>query len=151
MNPSARRVAARFAAKRPRLKVQKSQAGLSAEISVTGVVDGEEMYLMLRDMTGHQLRHCESSVEALRERVFKSRNVPIWRVVDVQVPEQAQGKGYGKMLYERALKAAKPAIIVTGGCTGMGTSSAAFRVWKSLSRTYKSEGSSPNDFAIAVP
>lgn len=150
MQPSVSRVAALFIAKGPRLKVHKSQAGLSAEIAVNGVVDGEEMYLLLRDMTGHRLRFCEDSVEALRERVFKGKDVPIWRVVDVLVPDHLHHQGYGKKLYERAFKAAKPAIIVTGGCTGMGTSPAAFGVWKSLSRSFASEGSTPKDFAIAV-
>ena len=130
----------------PKFEVHKS----GTEIAVNVVVDDEELYLILGNMSHHSLRHCEASVDALRERVFKGREVKIWRVVDVQVPEHLRGEGYGKKLYEKAFKAAKPAIIVTGGCTGMSTTAAAFRVWKSMSRKYEYEGSTPNDSAIAV-
>lgn len=132
------------------LEVTKSQEYRN-EISVEGVVEGEAMYLLLADMTGHRLNDaCEKSVAKLLAKTFQGGDVKVWRVVDVYVPEKLQGRGYGKALYEQAFKAARPAIVVSGGCTGMGTSTSAFRVWKSLACRYEHEGSSPTNSAIAV-
>ena len=82
--------------------------------------------------------------------MFGKKQVPVYYVSGADLQPEYQGKGWGLKMYEKALRAAKPAIVVTGGCVGMGTTADAMRVWKSLTRTYPSMGKGSIDSVLAV-
>jgi GNAT superfamily N-acetyltransferase len=102
-------------------------------------------------MLGRNFRpgECEENVQALVDSEFRGRRPDVYYVSDVDVEKEFQGRGFGKALYLEALKLAAPAIIVPGACTGLGTSSDAMRVWKSLARKYKTLGRG-SSMAMAV-
>ena len=143
----ARRVVRKWASRaRVRLEVERSGSqvwvGLSTKTQDVG-------YIILDKLGGYRLKpRCEASVGRLVE-LFPAPPT-VYRVVDVQVEPEFLGQGYGIQLYERALREAAPTIVVSGGCTGMGTAPSAFRVWQSLAKRYPTAGSTPGDFAIAV-
>ena len=134
-------------AARLKMKVWKESGGVTLSLQTA---DEEVGYLFLAELGNHSLRNCEENVDALRAKVFGDKSVKLLRVQDVRVDDEYLRQGWGIKMYERALKAARPAILITGGCTGMGTTMAAWRVWKSLSRKYETMGDSPDDFVLAV-
>ena len=135
----------RRAAAKPKFEVEHS----SGQVWVGLATKDEDVgYIILGKLGGHGLKaECQANVDALKAEVGDK---PVLRVVDVQIEDEWLGKGWGTKLYARALREASPALVVTGGCTGMGTTSSAFRVWKSLAKRYPSQGSGPNDLVISV-
>lgn len=132
----AAKVAARYASSRLRFEVEHTRGqiwvGLSSKTEDVG-------FIILGPLGGYRLRDdCRANVEALQAETDIDE---VYRVVDVEIEPDWQGKGWGKKLYERALKEAAPAIVVTGGCTGMGSTADALRVWQSLAKRYPTRGS----------
>lgn len=146
------------AAARPKMEVFKSGDEVAVNIGVQG--EGEVGFLILKKIAFDvlvelhhnrpDLRGCETNVQALHEKVFGEKQVPVYYVVDVELQPEYRGKGLGLKMYEAALKKARPAILITGGCKGMGTSEDAMRVWKKLMGKYPSMGKGKADSVLAV-
>jgi GNAT superfamily N-acetyltransferase len=129
-----------------RFKVFKS----TGEVAVNVVAKNQEVgFLLLWPIGSHSLGRCQEAVDALLAEIFGGQAVPIWRVGDAQLDPEYRNQGLGLKMYERALKAIGPAILVQGGCTGMGTTPEAQRVWQSLAQRYPTRGSSQT-LALAV-
>jgi len=144
---TARDVALRYAAK---VKFLTSKS--SRQITVEAETGDEAVgYIILAEMGNHRLNsECQVNFDALRAKVFGKQEPKVYRVMDVEVDPEWQRKGWGTKLYERALKLAKPALIVTGGCTGMGTTAGAWKIWQGLAKQHPSMGRTQNDFVLAV-
>jgi len=116
MRLTPQKIVARYAASRPKLFLYKS----ADQIAVNLGTDTEVGYLLLGPVSSVKSK-CESLVEEIQREVFGSKPVPLWHVTDVQLDPEFRGKGWGLKMYEKALRAARPAIIVSGDCIGYGT------------------------------
>ena len=134
------------------LKLEVHKGDDHVSINLIDKDKGEVGFLILSDVSsGHRLNiYCDYSVEVLADKVFGSKEVPVYYVSDVELQDEYRGLGWGKKMYEAAFKAVRPAIVVTGSCVSMGTSGEAARVWKSLVKKYPSAGESVRDMAVAV-
>ena len=135
-------------------RVKKLVTKSPSEISVELETEDESVgYIIVSpEVSGRFLLNdkCERNVEKLVKSEFGGKKPKVYYVMQVLVEKEFQGQGYGTMLYEQALKAMKPAILISGGCTGMGTTAGAFRVWKSLKKRHKVLGKGPNEMAVAA-
>jgi len=134
--PSAARVVARFvdegtvgeaplraaSGKASSLRVYRDSDGVS-------VSNDEGDFLLLGPLGGYRLtKECRESLG--------ETDLPIWRIRDVEVAGERRRQGIGLSLYEKAFEAVAPAVVVSGGCTGMGTTPAAQAVWRRLRQRY---------------
>lgn len=135
------RVAARYAS-RPKLVVHKKP---SKVVDVNLVAAGEDVgYVFLKASrpTKDALKSdCASLVDELQVEHFPRKPALLWRVADAHLEPEWRNKGWGMKMYEKALKAARPLVLVTGDCMGWGTTAEAQRVWDALARKYPTKGS----------
>jgi GNAT superfamily N-acetyltransferase len=137
-------------ASRPQIERSRSSDGVTVEMELGDEYIGYIQLGLVRSRNLFMSRGCGDNVQSLIDSEFRGRSPDIYYVIDVDVEDDFRRKGYGKMLYKEALKMVAPAILITGGCTGMGTTDDAYRVWKSLGRKHKSLGTGPKDTAMAV-
>lgn len=136
----AHRVAARYASSRPKLVVHKQPK----VVDVNLVSDEDLGYVFLKAYRPTKDRiksDCDALVDELQAEHFPRKPALVWRVSDAHLEPEWRNKGWGLKMYEKALKAARPLILVSGDCMGWGTTPDAQRVWDALARKYPSKGS----------
>jgi hypothetical protein len=141
------------AASRPKLTVHKSREEIAVNLGVVG--EGEVGYLLLGAADSYWVSECDKPIRDLQVKVFGADEddpdgaVRVWRVVDAHLNAEYRRKGWGLKMYEAAFKKVRPGIVITGDCTGMGTTKDALRVWRSLTKKYTSSGKGTHQ-ALAV-
>lgn len=136
----AERVGHRYAVAKPRIKIEwASSWAVTVKLYVGRSLVGKLFF----NKAKVEDEGCLADVEKLKEQGYLAEK--FWCVDNVVIQEEHRNQGYGKLMYESAIKAVsdKEGAFYTGpsSCWIASVSDDAMRVWTSLKSRYPHVGS----------